>query len=157
MAPDARDNLGDVVGVWSDRNQSVYVVERNPDGWSCSVQTTRKSGEKRFTKGLIRASQGRVNWGQNYMLDGDRTTYSTLHWVHLNGGRHFEWLRSAADAAPFCRAASITQDRAASLSGACRRWRRRRVADSSSMVPSLSWSQVGPVPLQEENSKTFPP
>ncbi|CAK0885514.1 unnamed protein product [Prorocentrum cordatum] len=92
--PHARDRLYHVVGVWADQRDSKYRVVLDPDGQSCSVETTRPSGQQRSTKGLIRMDgKGYIVWGQSFFLDEDRTTFSGLFWEPVGRGRSFEWWR----------------------------------------------------------------
>ncbi|CAK0856183.1 unnamed protein product [Prorocentrum cordatum] len=155
MPPDAGD-LGHVVGVWSDENRSVYVVELDPGGASCSVQTTRKSGEQRFTKALI-AAHGRVSWGQSYVLDGDRTASTGRpRWLHLKGGKKLRVVavRRRRGALPQSGLPARSSPAAAGRGGGTTPGLHRPDRRSSPACgrPPV-YSEVRPVPLQEECSK----
>ena len=51
-----------------DRKGSIYDVELDHGGLSCSVTTTRKTVKQRRTNALIQLRHGRIFWGKNFEL-----------------------------------------------------------------------------------------
>eukprot|EP00933_Yihiella_yeosuensis_P013430 TRINITY_DN12456_c0_g1_i1.p1 TRINITY_DN12456_c0_g1~~TRINITY_DN12456_c0_g1_i1.p1 ORF type:complete len:599 (-),score=107.37 TRINITY_DN12456_c0_g1_i1:174-1754(-) len=82
------------LGRWRDTKGSIYEVELdvNKDSQSCTIRTTRPSGRKMTTKGLLRISEGTtVMWGKSFYLKPVDGASNQIQWVSLNGGRDFSW------------------------------------------------------------------
>jgi hypothetical protein len=103
--------LAGLVGIWWDSRGSRYEVSPcTPQ--SLSVLTRRRTGEVRFTKGLIciqgEAARPAVVWGQGYVLNlpfGGGAEPATISWLPKPGPvsqrlRKFEWSRAAPDTFP---------------------------------------------------------
>ena len=87
-------HLGCLTGRWKDGKGSVYQVELDAHGCSCSVTTFRPNGEERHTNNLIQFWKGIIYWGRNYKLQGCLVGAQQIRWASFNR-RDFVWSRDA--------------------------------------------------------------
>ena len=92
-------DLGCLTGRWEDGKGSVYQVELDADGYSCSVTTIRPNGEERHTKNLIQLWKGSIYWGRNYELQGFPVRAQQIRWASSKRG-DFVWSRVATPHQP---------------------------------------------------------
>ena len=100
------DALRLVVGCWTDQRFSTYEVQLDgASGTTCTVRTSRPSGERLSTKALIHLGGPRdsnVIWGRNnYKLDVESASPAQICWLPLKGGnKTFVWNSTTEQAQP---------------------------------------------------------
>ena len=81
--------LGLITGHWADNaNGSTYRLTLDMSGASCSVSTTMKNGNIKYTDALITINGSDILWSDKFKLDhGKSELPQELHWQRLPGNR----------------------------------------------------------------------
>ena len=88
-----------IAGSWVDERGSIYKVSLDPGARTCTVQTTRTTGDVIVSRNfLILNSSGDVTWPANkrftYILVRGSPCSHEVSWVRSDGGSGFKWRRS---------------------------------------------------------------
>jgi hypothetical protein len=92
-----RATLSQMVGNWTDQKSSTYKVEMDTSRQSCSVTTTRPSGDVIRSPGLLKqdSTRDRIIWGSAFYLIAEGTAPVEIRWVSLSGRSvDFRWSRT---------------------------------------------------------------
>ena len=84
------------LGNWVDTFRSMYEVQLEEGGRSCSVKTTRPDGTVRRTRALIRClpQGGGLMWAHSHVLDMGKQPEGQLRWLQRGtASREFVWKR----------------------------------------------------------------
>eukprot|EP00930_Biecheleria_cincta_P062275 TRINITY_DN47759_c0_g1_i1.p1 TRINITY_DN47759_c0_g1~~TRINITY_DN47759_c0_g1_i1.p1 ORF type:complete len:829 (-),score=163.30 TRINITY_DN47759_c0_g1_i1:10-2457(-) len=87
-----------LLGSWIDGQGSRYDVELEACGTRCTVATTRPSGARRVTRGLVRLdASGCIRWASSFKLRADPAAPESVVWANGRGGKAFEWFRQDSE------------------------------------------------------------
>ena len=87
--------INKIIGEWEDEKGNHYEVEKDDDGFSCSVRTTRPEGKIQHTKGMLKfdSKADCLMWGRSYYLQPDPHDKKKIHWQPLKNVPAYTWIR----------------------------------------------------------------